>query len=153
MRPFRKPKAQNQNLTFPNIAGESNQASRKIDAHSQPTHPLETTDTAPVEKLTDPLQPGPVDEREDKNDPKDISDPVKKKITRPKKWHPPFDSRPQTCRLVRVKRFSELSGYSGKAVYRKIEDGVWLEGREYWRAPDRSILMDLDGFERWGGRK
>ena len=153
MRPFRKPKSQIQNPTISNTADEAGETSKKIDALNQLIQPLETTDPAPVEKLTDSKQADPIEKKEEKTDPSGILEPVKKKTNQPKKWHAPFDSRPQTCRLVRVKRFSELSGYSGKAVYRKIEDGVWLEGREYWRAPDRSILMDLDGFERWGARK
>ena len=153
MRPFRKPKSQSQNLAIPNTADEPGETSKKIEAHTKLIHPSKATDPSPAEKLTDSKQADRIEKKEEKIDPSSILAPVKKKTHQPKKWQAPFDSRPQTCRLVRVKRFSELSGYSGKAVYRKIEDGVWLEGREYWRAPDRSILMDLDGFERWGARK
>ena len=153
MRPFRKPKSQSQNPAIPNTADDPGEIFKKIDAHTKLIHPLEAIDPAPVEKLMDSKQADPIEKKEEKIDPSGILEPVKKTTNRPKKRHVPFDSRPQTCRLVRVKRFSELSGYSGKAVYRKIEDGVWLEGREYWRAPDRSILMDLDGFERWGAQK
>ncbi len=52
-------------------------------------------------------------------------------------------------KYVIIKRFAELTGYTEKAVRRKIEDGVWLERREYLRAPDGRILMDLEGFQRW----
>ena len=38
------------------------------------------------------------------------------------------------ARYVRIKRFAELTGYTEKAVYRKIADGVWIQGREYRRA-------------------
>lgn len=57
-------------------------------------------------------------------------------------------------RYVRIVKFVELTGYTEKAVRRKIEDGVWVAGREYKKAPDGSILMDLEGYERWveGGR-
>lgn len=57
------------------------------------------------------------------------------------------DTRPM--RYVRVKKFAELSGYTEKAVYHKIESGVWMEGREFRRAPDSAILIDLQGVERW----
>ena len=30
------------------------------------------------------------------------------------------------ARYVRIKRFAELTGYTEKAVYRKIADGVWI---------------------------
>jgi hypothetical protein len=48
-----------------------------------------------------------------------------------------------------IAKFCEFTGYSVKAVEKKIETGVWLEGREYHRAPDGRLLMDIDGFNRW----
>lgn len=45
------------------------------------------------------------------------------------------------ARYVRIKRFAELTGYTEKAIYRKIADGVWIHGREYRRAPDGSLCM------------
>jgi hypothetical protein len=54
-----------------------------------------------------------------------------------------------TSRFVTVELAAALIGYSQKAIRRKIEDGVWLEDSEYRRAPDRRILVDLEGFERW----
>jgi len=44
------------------------------------------------------------------------------------------------ARYVRIKRFAELTGYTEKAIYRKIADGVWIHGREYRRAPGRQPL-------------
>lgn len=52
-------------------------------------------------------------------------------------------------RYVRVSKFVALTGYTAKAVYHKIADGVWLEGREYRHAPDGNICIDLEGFDRW----
>lgn len=37
-----------------------------------------------------------------------------------------------------IEKFCEMTGYSRKAVEKKIEHGVWLEGREYHRAPATS---------------
>ena len=51
--------------------------------------------------------------------------------------------------LKRIPLFCHETGYSEKAVARKIEDGVWVEGREYVRAPDGRLLIDMDGFEKW----
>ena len=51
--------------------------------------------------------------------------------------------------LKRIPLFCHESGYSEKAVARKIEDGVWVEGSEYVRAPDGRLLIDMDGFEKW----
>lgn len=42
-----------------------------------------------------------------------------------------------------------VTGLTVKAMQRKIGDGVWLEGREYHRAPDGRIWVDLKGVMRW----
>jgi hypothetical protein len=57
--------------------------------------------------------------------------------------------------LVTLALFECVTGYTEKAVQRKIESGVWIEGHEYIRAPDGRVLVDMDGFERWarGQRK
>lgn len=52
-------------------------------------------------------------------------------------------------RYVLIRRFCELTGYTVKAVEGKIASGAWIEGREYRRAPDGHILIDLQGFEKW----
>lgn len=52
-------------------------------------------------------------------------------------------------RYVRVKKFAELTGYTEKAIYHKIENGTWLQGRHYRRAPDGHICIDMEGFYRW----
>jgi len=52
-------------------------------------------------------------------------------------------------RYVTIKKFSELSGYSERAIYNKVHDGVWVQGRQYRKAPDGRTLIDLDVFEQW----
>lgn len=52
-------------------------------------------------------------------------------------------------RYIQPKRFQELTGYTVKAVERKIASGVWREGHEYRKAPDGRILIDLEGYYRW----
>lgn len=42
-----------------------------------------------------------------------------------------------------------MTGYSAKAIRRKIEAGVWLEGREFRRAPDGHVLISVKGYELW----
>lgn len=54
-----------------------------------------------------------------------------------------------TTRYIKLSRFEHLTGYTEKAVRRKIEEGIWLEGREFRRAPDGHILVDLQGYEKW----
>ena len=55
------------------------------------------------------------------------------------------------ARFVRIPLASQLTGYTEKAIRRKIEEGVWLEGREYKRAPDGNLLIDMEAYERWVG--
>ena len=52
-------------------------------------------------------------------------------------------------RYVLVPLFCALTGYTDKAVRRKIEDGKWIEGRHYRKAPDGHITMDLQAYYRW----
>lgn len=48
------------------------------------------------------------------------------------------------ARYQLIPKFCAESGYTDKAVRRKIEEGVWLEGREYRRAPDGHIVIDAE---------
>lgn len=50
---------------------------------------------------------------------------------------------------VTVALASTIIGLSEKAIRRKIEDGKWIEGREYRRAPDGGIFVSIDGFSAW----
>jgi hypothetical protein len=52
-------------------------------------------------------------------------------------------------RYVRINLFTQQTGYSEKAVRRKIEDGIWVQNREYRKAPDGAVLIDVEGYERW----
>ena len=52
-------------------------------------------------------------------------------------------------RYVTINRFAELSGYTAKALYNKIESGVWAEGAQYRRAPDNRILVDIEEYQKW----
>lgn len=52
-------------------------------------------------------------------------------------------------RYVKLPRFADLTGYTEKAVRRKIEEGIWRERREFMRAPDGHILVNLEGYESW----
>ena len=52
-------------------------------------------------------------------------------------------------RFVKPPIFAALTGYTVKSQERKREEGVWLEGFEFVRAPDGNILIDIQGYERW----
>jgi hypothetical protein len=42
-----------------------------------------------------------------------------------------------------------VTGYTVKAMEKKIERGDWLEGKVWRRAPDGRILIDLLGYQKW----
>lgn len=50
---------------------------------------------------------------------------------------------------VLLPKAAELTGYSVKAMERKIERGEWVEGREWRRAPDGRRLVSIKGYEQW----
>jgi len=62
---------------------------------------------------------------------------------------PPTKLKIANVRYVLIAKFCAESGYTEKAIRRKIEDGVWLENREFIRGPDGRIFIDMMGFERW----
>lgn len=53
------------------------------------------------------------------------------------------------ARYVRLPVANVVTGYSVKAMQRKIERGDWPEGKVWRRAPDGRIFIDLIGYERW----
>lgn len=50
---------------------------------------------------------------------------------------------------VLIPVFCSLTGYTEKAVRRKIEEGVWIESTHYRRAPDGRITMDIREYYKW----
>lgn len=42
-----------------------------------------------------------------------------------------------------------ITGYTVKAIARKIERGEWLEGREWVKAPDGRRLISMKGYRQW----
>lgn len=61
-------------------------------------------------------------------------------------------SRPVTvspARYVLLPLAQSVTGYTVKAMERKIERGGWQEGKVWRRAPDGHIMIDLQGYHRW----
>lgn len=51
--------------------------------------------------------------------------------------------------FVTIPLASAVTGLSEKAIRRKIEDGKWIEGREYRRSPDGGVFISIEGFCKW----
>lgn len=52
-------------------------------------------------------------------------------------------------RYVLLSLATLLTGYTVKAMQRKIERGDWQQDKEWRRAPDGRIFIDLVGYEKW----
>jgi hypothetical protein len=50
---------------------------------------------------------------------------------------------------VLIHVFCAMTGYTDKAVRRKIEDGKWLEGKHYRKSPDGHIHMNIEEYRKW----
>lgn len=53
------------------------------------------------------------------------------------------------ARYVLLPLAQSITGYSVKAMERKMERGDWQEGKVWKRAPDRHICIDILGYEKW----
>lgn len=50
---------------------------------------------------------------------------------------------------VTVALAATITGLSEKAIRRKMQDGKWLEGREYRKSPDGGIFISIKGYVDW----
>lgn len=50
---------------------------------------------------------------------------------------------------LRIKKFCELTGWTEDAIRHLINDGVWLDGREYIRMSNKRLLVSIEGYETW----
>lgn len=55
----------------------------------------------------------------------------------------------QSAPYVTVKMAAMMTGLTTKAIYNKISEGKWVEGREYRRSPDGGIFISIKGFVAW----
>lgn len=54
---------------------------------------------------------------------------------------------------VTIPLAAAITGLTEKAIRRKIEEGKWLEGREYRRSPDGGVFISLRGYQQWVERE
>jgi hypothetical protein len=54
-----------------------------------------------------------------------------------------------TAPYVVIEKAAELTGYTRRAIEEKIAKGIWLEGREWVKAPDGRRLISIRGFTQW----
>jgi hypothetical protein len=54
---------------------------------------------------------------------------------------------------VTIRLAATITGLTEKAIRRKIEEGKWLDGREYRRSPDGGIFISMKGYVAWVERE
>ncbi len=50
---------------------------------------------------------------------------------------------------ITIKKFCEDTGYSEEAIRSKINRGDWQLGKEYTKAQDTRILINIEGYHAW----
>lgn len=50
---------------------------------------------------------------------------------------------------VRIHLYAAISGLTEKAIRCKIEQGKWVEGKQFRRSPDGEIWISVNGVARW----
>jgi len=50
---------------------------------------------------------------------------------------------------VTVKKLSEMTGYSEKAIHNKIDRCTWKQNKHWRKAPDGRRLINLSAIEAW----
>jgi hypothetical protein len=53
------------------------------------------------------------------------------------------------ARFVTIELAAVATGLTESAIRTKIAKGFWVEGRQYKRAADGRLYVDLRGFEEW----
>lgn len=51
--------------------------------------------------------------------------------------------------MITVAKASEEFGYTKDAIYQKIRNKRWLQGKHYERAPDRRIFINRTAVLAW----
>lgn len=52
-------------------------------------------------------------------------------------------------RFVTIEVAEMVTGYSASAIRSKIARGDWVLNKQYRKAPDDRVLVDLEGYEKW----
>lgn len=52
-------------------------------------------------------------------------------------------------RWVTVNHAAKLTGFTEKAIRRKIERNIWLEGKHFKKLDGR-LLIDMEAYAKWG---
>ncbi len=59
----------------------------------------------------------------------------------------------QAASYVTIKLAAAITGLSEKAINGKIDEGIWLEGKEWRRGPDGRRYISLRGYAAWVERR
>lgn len=52
-------------------------------------------------------------------------------------------------RYVTVKKAAVMIGITEEAIRKRVQRGVWLEGKEWRRDPLGRIMLDTEALDKW----
>lgn len=52
-------------------------------------------------------------------------------------------------RYVTVKKAAVMIGLTEEAIRKRVQRGIWLEGREWHRDPLGRIMLDTEALDKW----
>jgi hypothetical protein len=52
-------------------------------------------------------------------------------------------------RFVTIRLAATIIGLTENAIRSKLKDGTWVLNRQYRKAPDNRIYIDLEGVQKW----
>ena len=55
----------------------------------------------------------------------------------------------RAARFVTVELAGTMMGLSADAVRKRMQRGVWVEGKHYRKTPDGRVWVDMEGIEKW----
>lgn len=55
----------------------------------------------------------------------------------------------QAAPYVTIRLAASITGLTEKAINGKIDEGVWLEGKEWRRGPDGKRYVSVRGYTTW----
>jgi hypothetical protein len=55
----------------------------------------------------------------------------------------------RSARFVTIELYAVMSGLSEGAIRKRLERGIWVEGKQFRRAADGRVWIDTEGVEAW----
>ena len=55
----------------------------------------------------------------------------------------------KSARIVTVELAAAMMGLSEEAIRKRLQRGIWVEGKQFRKAADGRVWIDTEGIEAW----